>query len=76
MMGHSTGCQDTVRYVQRGYATDPHAAPLLGAILQAPVRPAAHCASTRLQAQPWAGGAALHVSPMQPAPDPRPRGGR
>ncbi len=37
MMGHSTGCQDTVRYVQRGYGVDPHAAPLLGAILQAPV---------------------------------------
>lgn len=39
MMGHSTGCQDTVRYVQNNYSTDPAAAPLLGAILQAPVRP-------------------------------------
>ena len=38
MMGHSTGCQDTVRYVQNNYSTDPAAAPLLGAILQAPVR--------------------------------------
>ena len=38
MMGHSTGCQDTVRYVQNSYSTDLAAAPLLGAILQAPVR--------------------------------------
>ena len=38
MMGHSTGCQDTVRYVQNNYSTDPAAASLLGAILQAPVR--------------------------------------
>ncbi|KAK9831837.1 hypothetical protein WJX81_000330 [Elliptochloris bilobata] len=37
MMGHSTGCQDTVRYVQRNYSMDPSAPPLMGVILQAPV---------------------------------------
>jgi predicted alpha/beta hydrolase family esterase len=34
-MGHSTGCQDVVRYVQKYGKTDQ---PLLGIILQAPVR--------------------------------------
>lgn len=38
IMGHSTGCQDTVRYVQKNYSVDPAAPPLLGVILQAPVR--------------------------------------
>lgn len=38
IMGHSTGCQDAVRYVQRNYSVDPAAPPLLGVILQAPVR--------------------------------------
>ena len=36
LMGHSTGCQDAVRYAERfGGATD--GPPLLGYILQAPV---------------------------------------
>ena len=40
IMGHSTGCQSAVRYVQR-YAADRSAARLLGVVLQAPVRGAA-----------------------------------
>lgn len=36
LVGHSTGCQDAVRYVQR-FASDRQAAPLLGVVLQAPV---------------------------------------
>ena len=39
-MGHSTGCQSAVRYVQR-YTADRSAARLLGVVLQAPVRGAA-----------------------------------
>ena len=39
-MGHSTGCQSAVRYVQR-YGDDRAAARLLGVVLQAPVRGAA-----------------------------------
>ena len=34
--GHSTGCQDAVRYAQR-HKLDADAAPLLGVVLQAPV---------------------------------------
>lgn len=37
IMGHSTGCQSAVRYVQR-YGADRSAARLLGVVLQAPVR--------------------------------------
>lgn len=36
LLGHSTGTQDTVRYMQRHYG-DPQAPPVLGTILQAPV---------------------------------------
>mgnify|MGYP001811010158 CR=1 FL=1 len=36
ILGHSTGCQDAVRYCQRHRAS-ADAAPLLGAVLQAPV---------------------------------------
>jgi pimeloyl-ACP methyl ester carboxylesterase len=36
IVGHSTGCQDAVRYAQR-YRTRSAAAPLLGLVLQAPV---------------------------------------
>eukprot|EP00877_Chromochloris_zofingiensis_P007835 jgi/Chrzof1/3304/Cz12g20080.t1 len=37
LMGHSTGCQDAVRYAQRHGTTVQDCAPLLGVILQAPV---------------------------------------
>lgn len=43
LLGHSTGTQDTVRYVQ-SYANGMDAAKLLGVILQAPVRPDATAA--------------------------------
>ncbi len=36
VMGHSTGCQSAVRFVQR-YGSDRSAARLLGVVLQAPV---------------------------------------
>lgn len=36
IVGHSTGCQDAVRYAQR-HRGSPSAPPLLGAVLQAPV---------------------------------------
>lgn len=36
IVGHSTGCQDAVRYAQR-HRADPDTAPLLGVVLQAPV---------------------------------------
>ncbi len=36
IMGHSTGCQDAVRYAAR-YGRSAEAAPVLGYILQAPV---------------------------------------
>ncbi|KAK9831865.1 hypothetical protein WJX81_003154 [Elliptochloris bilobata] len=41
VMGHSTGCQSAVRYVQR-YASDSSAARLLGIVLQAPVSDREH----------------------------------
>jgi len=36
IVGHSTGCQDAVRYAQR-CASDSSAAPMVGVVLQAPV---------------------------------------
>ena len=37
LMGHSTGCQDAVRYAER-HGASQDAAPLLGVVLQAAVR--------------------------------------
>lgn len=36
IVGHSTGCQDAIRYAER-YNKDTQAPPLLGVVLQAPV---------------------------------------
>lgn len=41
LMGHSTGCQDAARYAQRHAGCGGYAAPLLGVVLQGPVRAAA-----------------------------------
>ena len=38
LLGHSTGCQDTVRYCKVIQKDAEDAAPLAGVILQAPVR--------------------------------------
>lgn len=53
LMGHSTGTQDTVRYVQRYYG-DPEAPPLLAVILQAPVRLGLNILKNILKARPAA----------------------
>ena len=37
LIGHSTGCQDAVRYVAR-HKDNQHAAAVIGVVLQAPVR--------------------------------------